>query len=421
MNPPTAAASLSHAARLWVLFVAFAGLVFAGVQLGLMPLAALSVAKSLLGDAFTPGLAGDWFARYTAAMMLGGAFGGIALGALGDRIGRAQATAVCVLVYSLAGGAGAFVTSQEQLLVLRFLAGFGVGGMWPNGVALVAESWSNASRPMVAGIAGTGLNVGIFCVSQLGRAKQVTPDAWRWLLELSGASVLLGVVAPFFVPESPKWLAARAAGRATKAAAPTRELFRPPLLRRTLIGIALGAIPLIGAWAASKWMIPWADAVGGTVHPGLKASTQQWWALGAILGSFFGAHLANLLGRRVTYFLISLGSVTLTCGIFGLLKPLDAAFLPLVFAQGFVSTLFFGWLPLYLPELFPTRVRATGAGIAYNFGRFASAAGIFAAGAFMAWSGGDYARVGIVTGLIYALGMVVVWWAPDTGGKPLED
>jgi MFS family permease len=168
-------------------------------------------------------------------------------------------------------------------------------------------------------------------------------------------------------------------------------------------------------------MIPWADAVGGTAHPGLKASTQQWWALGAILGSFFGAHLANLLGRRVTYFLISLGSTVLTCGIFGFLKPLDAAFLPLVFAQGFVSTLFFGWLPLYLPELFPTRVRATGAGIAYNSGRFISSAGIFAAGAFMAWSGGDYARVGVVTGLIYALGMVVVWWAPDTGGKPLED
>ncbi|MBI3880635.1 MAG: MFS transporter [Verrucomicrobia bacterium] len=438
-------APLSKSASLWVLFVAFAGLVCAGVQLGLMPLAALSVAKSLLGDAFTPGLAGDWFARYTAAMMLGGAFGGIALGALGDRIGRARATGVCVLLYSLAGGAGAFVTSQEQLLALRFLAGFGVGGMWPNGVALVAESWANASRPMVAGIAGTGLNVGIFCVSQLGRAKQVTPESWRWLLELSGTSVLLGLVALFLVPESPKWLAARRSSRgnetpsnrerkdtdggwvkvslvtSTATRSPLSELFRPPLLRRTLIGIALGAIPLIGAWAASKWMIPWADAVGGTAHSGLKANTQQWWALGAILGSFFGAHLANLLGRRVTYFLISLGSVTLTCGIFGLLKPLDVAFLPLVFAQGFVSTLFFGWLPLYLPELFPTRVRATGAGIAYNSGRFISSVGIFAAGAFMAWSGGDYARVGVVTGLIYALGMVVVWWAPDTGGKPLED
>lgn len=426
MTPPP-----SKSAPLVALAAAFAGLVFAGVQLGVMPLAALSVAKSLLGDAFTPGLAGDWFARYTAAMMLGGAFGGLALGALGDRIGRARATGVCVLLYSLAGGAGAFVSSQEQLLGLRFLAGFGVGGMWPNGVALVAESWANASRPMVAGVAGTGLNVGIFCVSQLGRVKPVTPDSWRWLLELSGASAVLGLIALFFVPESPKWLAARGGSRggavpadrpaAAASGSPLAELFRPPLLRRTLVGIALGAIPLIGAWAASKWMIPWADSVGGTTHAGLKASTQQWWAIGAILGSFFGAQLANLLGRRVTYFLISLGATVLTCGIFGWFHPLDPAFLPLVFAQGFVSTLFFGWLPLYLPELFPTRVRATGAGIAYNFGRFASAAGIFAAGAFMAWSGGDYARVGVVTGLVYAFGMIVVWWAPDTGGKPLED
>ena len=169
-------AALSVGQRAAVLFVAFSGLVGAGFQLGLMPLASLSISRDLLGEAYAPGLAGDWFARFTAAIMLGGAIGGIFLGSLGDRIGRARTTGISILILSLAGAAGAFVTTQEQLLVLRFLAGVGVGGMWPNGVALVSECWTSATRPMVAGIIGTGMNIGILCVSQLGRMRTVTAD-----------------------------------------------------------------------------------------------------------------------------------------------------------------------------------------------------------------------------------------------------
>lgn len=421
---PAVAAPLSAHARVWVLVVTFLGLVFGGMQLGLMPLASLSVSRGLMGKAYTEGLGGDWFGRYTAAIMLGAAVGGIILGALGDRIGRTRALAVSILCYSAFGGAGGFVADQWQLLALRFLAGLGVGGVWPNGVALVSECWSGVSRPTAAAVLGTAINVGILSVSQLGRWHAVTADSWRWLFKVGGLPIVLGFIALFLVPESPKWRISRIAGpgRGVRASppAPLHELFRPPLRHRTLIGIALGAIPLIGAWAASKWMIPWADKVGGIVQPGYKAVTQQYWAIGAILGSFLGAWVANLFGRRVTYFAISLGSAALTCGIFLLLKPLQRAFLPAVFAQGFVTTLFFGWLPLYLPELFPTAVRAAGTGIAYNSGRFASAAGVLAAGTLMAWCGGDYARVGVITGLVYVLGMVVIWWAPDTRGEALD-
>jgi hypothetical protein len=66
-------------------------------------------------------------------------------------------------------------------------------------------------------------------------------------------------------------------------------------------------------------------------------------------------------------------------------------------------------------------VRATGTGVSYNFGRFASAAGVLGAGALMHTFGGDYAKVGAVTSLVYALGMVVIWFAPDTTGTRLKD
>jgi SHS family sialic acid transporter-like MFS transporter len=404
-----------------VLAAGFLGWFFAGVQLGLMPLASLSVSRNLLGSQFNDALAGDWFARFTASLMLGAAIGGIIFGHLGDRIGRARALAGSIVCYSVFGGLGGFVTSQEQLLVLRFLTGLGIGGMWPNGVALVSEFWSDVSRPLMAGLIGMAANLGVFGTSQLGTFRQVTPDSWRWLMLAGGAPVVLGLLAFWLVPESPKWLAVRGQGREAKTNPPTSELFRSPLLRSTIIGILLGAIPLIGAWSASKWMIPWADKVGGAAHPGYKATTQAYWAVGAALGSLLGGQIANMMGRRLTYFLISLGSVSVTAGIFIFLKPLDAVFLPMVFVQGFISTIFFGWLPLYLPELFPTRVRATGTGITYNFGRFASAAGVLGAGALMQLFGGDYARVGAITSLIYAAGMVVIWWAPDTTGKRIED
>ncbi len=412
--------TLSRKERLLVLFAAFSGLLFDGIELGLMPIASISVTKSLLGDRFTDALAGDWFARFTASLMLGAAVGGIVFGALGDRIGRTRAMGVSILFYSIFSGLGLLVGSLEQMFVLRFFVGLGIGGMWPNGVALVSECWPSVSRPIVAGIVGAGLNAGILLLSQIARIWHITPDSWRWFFGWTAVPGLLGVVALVFVPESPRWLSTRAAA-AQRKVTPLRDLFRPPLLRLTILGIILGSIPLVGAWAASKWMIRWADRIGGATQPGYKAITQGYWALGAVLGSFSGAQLAGVLGRRLSYFLISLGSTALTSGLFLLTAPLQSAFLPMAFAQGFVATLFFGWLPLYLPELFPTNVRATGSGIAYNVGRFATAGGVFAAGTLATWFGGDFAKVGAVMGLIYSLGMVAIWWAPETSKTDLPD
>jgi MFS transporter, SHS family, sialic acid transporter len=418
----TSPALLSPRARYAVLFVAFAALVFDGFELGLMPIAARSVAKSILGADFTQELGGIWFARLNASLLLGAAVGGIWMGALGDKIGRTRALSISILFYSVFCGLGYFTTSLTQMLVLRFLVGLGVGGVWPNGVALVAECWPKVSRPVVAGIMGAGINCGIFMLSRLTAYFHITPESWRWVFGVCAAPAVLGVFALFALPESPTWLASRDKIN-TSATPPTplRELFRPPLLRTVLVGIALGSIPLVGAWAASKWVFPWAELVAGPANPDYKSTAQGWWSIGAVLGSFFGAQLAGLIGRRLAYFLISLSSTALTCGLFLFTKPMQPIFLPLLFCQGFVATLFFGWLPLYLPELFPTRVRATGSGIAYNVGRFATAAGLFVAGSLVGLFGGDYAKVGAVMALIYAFGMIVIWFAPDTTNNSLDD
>ncbi|MCI0334060.1 MAG: MFS transporter [Planctomycetes bacterium] len=414
LTPATETADLSRAARWAVLAAAFSGLVFDGFELGLMPVASNSVTISLLAANNTE-IVGKWFAYFTAALMLGAAVGGSLLGNLGDRIGRARAMGVSILFYSLFAGLGAFVTSCQQMLVLRFLVGLGVGGMWPNGVALVAECWPNTSRPTVSGVLGAGINVGIVGLSVLGSYHPITPDSWRWIFKLAAIPAILGLIVLTLLPESPKWLASR--GQSKKLAPPLRSLFRGELLRPTLIGILLASIPLVGAWAGSKWMIPWADEVGRSANADYyKSTTQWWWAIGATAGSFVGAPLAALIGRRLSYFLISLGATALTWSMFKLTAPLEPSFLPTVFAQGFVATLFFGWLPLYLPELFAVQVRATGAGLSMNIGRFVTAAAVLLIGAQFK---GDFSDIGAVCALIYALGMIVVFWAPNTTGKTL--
>jgi Sugar (and other) transporter len=267
----------------------------------------------------------------------------------------------------------------------------------------------------VSGVLGAGINVGIVGLSILGSFYPITPDSWRWIFKLAAIPAVLGLIVITLLPESPKWLASR--GQSKLPAPPLRALFRGDLLRPTLMGILLASVPLVGAWAGSKWMIPWADEVGRAAKADYyKSSTQWWWALGATAGSFLGAPLAAGIGRRLSYFLISLGATALTWSMFRLTAPLEPSFLPTVFVQGLVATLFFGWLPLYLPELFPVQVRATGAGVSMNIGRFVTAVAVLVIGSQFK---GDYSDIGAMCALIYALGMLIVFWAPNTAGKSL--
>ena len=407
---------LSPRGRAAVLAAAFLGLVFDGFELGLMPVASLSVSKSLMGEAFTPAAGGEWFARYTAALMLGAAIGGIVLGRFGDRFGRARGLGVSILLYSLGAAAGGFVRSQEQLLLLRFLVGLGVGGVWPNGIALVAESWPAASKATVSGVMAAGINVGIIVLSQCGRIWPITPDSWRWLFQIAGLPAVLGAIVLALLPESPQWLARRGLG-ATEGDSPRPTLFGRQLRRTTLAAILIASIPMVGAWSASKWMIPWADAVAGPTDATYKAITQGWWASGSLVGSFVGALLVGWLGRRTSYLVISIGATAATLAMFNLTAPLEPGFHPTVCVQGFVSTLFFGWLAVYLPSVFPVEVRAAGSGLAYNAGRFLTAAGVLAAGTLFTALGGDYARVGSLCSLVYALGIAAIWLTP-AGASP---
>lgn len=431
--------TMRRGARLVVLAAAFLGWMFAGVIMGLFPLAARPATIAFLGRGHEA-IVGQWFAWYTCAFLLGAAAGGLVFGWWGDRFGRVRALGASVLTYSLFTGISYWARTPEQLLLLRFLACMGVGGTWPNGIALASEAWSEISRPTLAGLFGTAANVGIVFVAILGIARPVTPDNWQTMMLLCAAPTPLGLIILALVPESPHWLAQRDRAGTQAATVPPEqvgilEVFRPPFLRLTLVGILLGAIPLFGNWSSGNWLVPWTDQAAdlavraaseshgsnptaGAKKPdgALKAWTQMARSTGATLGGLVGGWLASLFGRRLVYFLISLGSFGVSAYIFRYLDPLDPAFVPWVFLLGFITTIYFGWLPLCLPELFPTRVRSAGSGVTFNFGRIATAGGVLGAGYLMGIYG-DYATVLAVTSTVYLFGMLAIWCAPDTSQK----
>ena len=190
------------------------------------------------------------------------------------------------------------------------------------------------------------------------------------------------------------------------------------------MGILLATIPIIGGWSTANWMVPWAENAGAAANPPnpfLKAQVNQARALTGMVGSLLGGWIATFVGRRLTYALVSAACLFIAQYTFWFKVPTDWDFLFWVAGLGFFSGIYFGWLPLFLPELFPTRVRSTGAGVSFNFGRILTAITVFAAGMLMEYFQGDYARIGRMTSLFFALGIVAVFLAPDTSRKELED
>ncbi|MDB5301188.1 MAG: naiP [Phycisphaerales bacterium] len=400
-----------------VLLAAFLGWMFDGLEMGIFPLAARPALQQMMGTS-DDSLIAPWVGYITASFLLGAAAGGLIFGWLGDRIGRVRSMSLSVLCYSLFTGVGFFAGAPWHLLVLRFIAALGMGGEWSLGVALVMECWPEGRRPLLAGLIGAASNVGFGLIAALGMVFKVTPHSWRWVMLAGIAPAALTFFIRLFVPESEKWkrsVAASGPGR------PLREVLSPPLLKVTALAVAFASIALIGTWGSVQWIPTWVDKLTGGKLPHAKAVSQVVSSLGAVVGGLAGALIAGRWGRRVTYFGLCLLSLSLCALLFRGFQAYSPGLLTVVFLVGVVTAAFYGWLPLYLPELFPTRVRATGQGLGYNLGRIFAAAGALGTGRLVTYYGGSYARSGATITLIYAVGLVLIWLAPETKGKPLPE
>jgi MFS family permease len=426
-----------------VLLAAFLGWMFDGLELGLFPLTARPALKEMLSRAMSPDQVpnhiGAWMGYIGAGTLVGAALGGVAFGWLGDRIGRVSTLAWTVLTYSIFSGLCAIAQAPSQLLGLRFLSSLGMGGEWAVGVALVMEVWPSRWRPMLASAIGTASNVGFLLIALLGLALGRTIEqvgrflhlihlppnwseallansGWRALYLMGALPAILTFFVRVFVPESHRWQHAAA----TAPPGRVRDIFQGHLARLTLLGTALSGIALLGTWGSVQWIASWAGSMPG-VQADARSKAQIAVSLGAVTACLAAAPMLRWAQRRSGFFVLSLLSLATCAYLFRGGHSFGTGFLVLVFLVGGFTAAFYAWLPLYLPELFPTRVRATAQGFAYNIGRVLAAAGTLCSGQLLNHFHEDYAKMCSVISLVYVAGLVVIWFCPETRGRPLPD
>ncbi len=401
------------------LLAAFLGWMFDGMEMGIFPLVARPALKHMqtVAGIVDEGFVQTWMGIVTGAFLIGAAFGGLIFGWLGDRVGRVRAMTWSILCYSLFTGLCYFATEPWHLGLLRFIAALGMGGEWALGVALVMEVWPENRRPILAGAIGAAANLGYTLIACIGIFFPITGDSWRWVMMVGAAPALLTFAIRLFVPESEKW----EASTKTATQSPLRDILSPQLRGRTLLAIAFATIPLVVTWGIVQWIPLWADQMTGGTSPKVKAYAQFWQSVGAVIGSLAAPVIGGWIGRRPTYFGLCLFGFGICSWLFRGFNEYGTGFLTLVFLVGLSTAAFYGWLPLYLPELFPTRARATGQGLAFNFGRILAAVGAWKMPVLMSFFDKSYSKAGAAIVFVYFIGAILIWFAPETKGKPLPD
>jgi MFS family permease len=224
-------------------------------------------------------------------------------------------------------------------------------------------------------------------------------------------------------------------------------------LWRMLLGACLSGVALLGTWGSTQQAPSWADKVtdatfaadkealvaagkadeaAALVRPRAKEHMLIWLSIGAIVGTIGAAMMGDWIGRRPAYFILCLLSLVTAWGLFLLNDRFGTQMLVWAFLSGTFTASFYGWLPLYLPELFRTKVRATGQGFAFNFGRILAAIGVLQVGNLLKLFSADVSLAGLTiphghplacsaVSLIYLVGMAIIWLAPETRGRPLPE
>jgi MFS family permease len=414
-----------------VLFVAWLGWVFDSMDGTLFSLVQKPSMTELMGPGATEAAIGFYSSVVFSVMLLGWAIGGISFGIIADYIGRTKALAATILIYSLFTGLSAAAQSWQHLAAFRFITGLGLGGEWAAGAALVAEMWPDRLRAKAGAMLQSAAAFGYFFAALITRAVDVA--SWRYVYVVGAAPAIFVLFIRLLVKEPERWIEVRDKRRLAKTrgtqkagsdAFTLKQLFSPNLRRDTLVASTLAFTVLLALWGATMW-IPSVIREAGA-RDGLGPADQNRYATYAVMllngGSLFGylgfGPVADHFGRRAAFLFFLIGGAILFPVTFLLTSGITQIFilLPLVgvFTLGITSG-----FPIYLPELFPTRVRTSGVGLCYNLGRVVTAGGVLITGTLVGFFG-SYAKAASAVSLIYVLGMFVLIFARETRGSRLE-
>jgi len=403
-----------------VLAVAWIGWTFDSMDATIYALVMMPALKELLGPQRAAQDIGWYGGIIFSIFLVGWAVGGILFGVLADYLGRARTMVITILIYAVFTGAAGFSHSWWELALYRFLTSLGIGGEWAAGATLVAEVWPESLRVKGAGVLQSAWGCGYFLGA--GLYSLLAAQSWRVMFYVGVAPALAALLVRLKVREPERWVA-------TRQAAPDRrltllELFGGPTRRDTLVGSALAFVAVFGLWGATNWTPTLvrellqedgldAAALGHKVSYAVMALNG-----GAVVGYLAFAPLAEWLGRRGAFLVMMLGSAVVLPVTFLAPRSFSTVLLLLPLLGFFNNGLFSGF-PIYLPEIFPTRIRATGAGFCFNVGRILAALGPFLTG-YLVVRLGTFARAASAVALIYVLGCLVLPFARETKGRQIS-
>jgi MFS family permease len=356
-------------------------------------------------------LVGYYSSWIQAAFLIGWALGGGFFGRIADRLGRSRALVLTILTYALFTGLAFFAQTWWQLLLTRFLAALGIGGEWAVGASLLSETWPRRWRPWMAAVLQSGVNLGVMLASLANFLLAGFPPRTVFLVGVLPALLVLWIRRA--VPEPEEWQGAKQ--RSGPAAPGFLELFRGPVRRTTLLTLTVCSLALTAHWAFLFWNLQhlrnlpelngWTDAEMSQL-----VSKAVWLImLASIAGNFLAAVLARWLKYRraiaclcLAYFLSMMATYS---------TPLDHNSLYYGFTAIGLSQGVFALFTMYLPPLFPTLLRTTGAGFCYNFGRIVAGLGTVMFG--LVSKVGDYRLALLYAGFLFIPAAGVAWMMPE--------
>ncbi|MEP6668007.1 MAG: MFS transporter [Chthoniobacter sp.] len=411
--------------------------------------------NSAMTNLLPPGTDTNVYGGYATAIFIAGwATGGLIFGAVGDRIGRARTLTITVLMYSVFTGLSALSTGWLDFAIYRFITGLGVGGVVGLAVALIADTLPDRSRVGALGafqaLSAIGnVTAGLISIwmGSLIAGKTVSA-AWSWkaMFLIGAAPAFLCVLVQLRMKEPEKWVLARAEGRRTGVAFGSyASLFGEARWRHNAIfGMLLCVVGVIGLWGIG-FFAP--ELVGPVIERSLRemhisadniaAAKARWigWNsifqnLGAFCGMLFMAKIAQSHGRKPAFVIAFIAAMVATIGYFQFFNSWTHVFWMSPIMGACQLSLFAGFA-IYLPELFPTRLRSTGTSFCYNVGRFIAASGPITIGklqaALKAGATTPDARIDAFRNAasymsaVFLLGLVVLIFLPETKGQPLPE
>jgi MFS family permease len=387
----------------------------------------------------------------TAFFLIGWGIGGVIFGAMGDRHGRARMLTVTILLYSVFTGLTFFSQTYWDFALFRFLTGMGVGGVFGLAVALIAETVPDGARTGALGMLQTLSAVGnitaSFCKMLIDSLEQAAVieagTGWRWLFLFGALPALLVIFTGKYLREPDRWLRLKEEGKLPKGGllAPYAGLMSEGRWRKNLlIGVILASTGVIGLWAIGEYAVDLQRNVFRTHFESAGVASTEIDAqinsaislafilqmLGATAGMWLFTRLAMSMGRRPAFAIGYTAALVITLFVYWKMNsPMDAYWMMPLMGAAQLSV--FAGFSIYLPELFPSRLRSTGTSFCYNLGRFAAAGGSFFSAALATMAFGDYGSplkeryAAMAMCSIFILGLLVLPFAPETKDKPLPE